>query len=66
MMADIKSNSKAELQNGAIKGVPFGNILNFRDVGKAVNDFLVEKYVTISILHRSVATLKLLRESTRP
>lgn len=48
IMADIKGNPEVIPQNRAAEGVPFGNILNFRDVGRTVNNFLGEKWVALS------------------
>ena len=53
-MGDIKADVKADAAKGEaktdvakeeVKDVPFDNILNFRDVGKTINEFLGEKYV---------------------
>jgi len=43
-MADIKPDSDNN-GNGEVKEKLFDNILNFRDVGKAINEILGEKYV---------------------
>jgi len=44
-MGDIKADVKTDVGKGEVKDVPFDNILNFRDVGKTINEFLGEKYV---------------------
>jgi protein-tyrosine phosphatase len=53
-MADIKLNSGAAVQNGYAKLAPFDNILNFRDVGQTINEFLGEKWVIPFIVCRRV------------
>ena len=42
-MADISEDAKVQMQNEQVEHVPFENILNFRDVGKTINDFVGEK-----------------------
>ena len=44
-MGDIKADVKTDVGKGEVKDVPFDNILNFRDVGKTINEFLGEKYI---------------------
>jgi protein-tyrosine phosphatase len=44
-MGDIKADVKTDAGKGEAKDAPFDNILNFRDVGKTINEFLGEKYV---------------------
>jgi protein-tyrosine phosphatase len=44
-MGDIKADVKTDIGKGEVKDVPFDNILNFRDVGKTINEFLGEKYI---------------------
>jgi protein-tyrosine phosphatase len=44
-MGDIKADVKTDVGQGDVKDVPFDNILNFRDVGKTINECLGEKYV---------------------
>jgi protein-tyrosine phosphatase len=47
-MADGEVELKTDIQGGEALSKPFENILNFRDVGKTINDFLGEKYVLLS------------------
>jgi len=41
-MADTKTDAKS-VQRRRMKDMPFENILNFRDVGKTINEFMGEK-----------------------
>jgi hypothetical protein len=50
-MADVEEPSKAGTQNGRAITVPFENILNFRDVGKTINEFLGQKSVPLLALY---------------
>jgi len=43
-MAQLKSDANSGSQEGDLKSPPFENILNFRDVGKTINEFLGERY----------------------
>jgi len=43
-MADQKPESGKDVERGETKDIPFENVLNFRDVGKTVNDFAGKKY----------------------
>jgi len=43
-MADAKSENGKDVESGQSKDIPFENILNFRDVGKTVNEFVGRKY----------------------
>jgi protein-tyrosine phosphatase len=47
-MAGVQADVKTDVAKGEVKDVPFDNILNFRDVGKTINDFLGEKYLCLS------------------
>jgi hypothetical protein len=42
-MAEGKANVKTDIQTAELLSGPFENILNFRDVGKTINEFLGEK-----------------------
>ena len=42
-MADAKPENGKDVERGETKDIPFENILNFRDVGKTVNDFVERK-----------------------
>ena len=42
-MADTKTDAKS-VQRRKMVDKPFENILNFRDVGKTINEFMGEKY----------------------
>jgi hypothetical protein len=42
------SDLKTDIQVGEVASEPFENILNFRDVGKTINKFLGDKYVSSS------------------
>ena len=44
-MADTKKGGAKSVKRRDVKDVPFDNILNFRDVGKTINQFLGQKYV---------------------
>ena len=46
-MRDIKAVVNTDVGKGEVKDVPFDNILNFRDVGKTINEFLGEKYACL-------------------
>jgi hypothetical protein len=54
-MADPKPEVGKDVGRGEIKDTTFEYILNFRDVGKAINAFLGEKYVLQTELHNSGA-----------
>lgn len=41
----IDLDDKLDLQATQSSDMPFDSILNFRDVGKTINEFLGEKYV---------------------
>jgi protein-tyrosine phosphatase len=43
-MADSKPEVREDTQRGELKDTPFENILNFRDVGKTINEFVGQKY----------------------
>jgi protein-tyrosine phosphatase len=42
-----KGEAKTDVAKGEVKDVPFDKILNFRDVGKTINEFLGEKYLSL-------------------
>lgn len=44
-MTEGKADVKTSIQTGEVLSGSFENILNFRDVGKTVNEFLGEKYI---------------------
>jgi len=48
-MAEPTIEVKKDVQRGDIKDPPFENILNFRDVGKTINEFLGQKYISIQV-----------------
>jgi len=52
-MAEGKAVGKTDIRRGVVREVPFENILNFRDVGKTINEFLGEKRVAKGKLFRS-------------
>jgi hypothetical protein len=43
-MADPKLEVGKDVERGEVIDGPFDNILNFRDVGKTINEFLGQKY----------------------
>ncbi|KAG4425955.1 hypothetical protein IFR04_000899 [Cadophora malorum] len=51
-MADTKTDAKS-VQRRRMKDMPFENILNFRDVGKTINEFMGEKLVAEGKIFRS-------------
>jgi len=51
-MAQLRSDAKSGGQEGDLKSTPFENILNFRDVGKTINEFLGERYFMFARGHR--------------
>jgi hypothetical protein len=54
-MADTKTEGGKDLKRREVKDMPFDNLLNFRDVGKSINQFLGQKYVLYWQLHNSGA-----------
>ncbi|KAE9366189.1 tyrosine/serine protein phosphatase-like protein [Stipitochalara longipes BDJ] len=52
-MADAKPEAGADIERGETKQIPFENILNFRDVGKTINEFVGKKLVTEGKVFRS-------------
>jgi hypothetical protein len=44
-MAGTKTEGGKDIKHRDVKDMPFDNILNFRDVGKTINQFLGQKYV---------------------
>ena len=44
-MADTKTEGGKDLKRREVKDMPFDSLLNFRDVGKSINQFLGQKYV---------------------
>ncbi len=44
-MADAKTKGGKDMKRRDVKDVAFDNILNFRDVGKTVNQSLGKRYV---------------------
>lgn len=52
-MSGAKRGDLRRRQTGEGKEKLFDNILNFRDVGKTINDFLGEKYVAEGKIFRS-------------
>jgi hypothetical protein len=49
-MADAKLELGMDIQQGEVRDTPFENILNFRDVGKTINEFLGQKYGPVAEL----------------
>jgi hypothetical protein len=50
MMTDSKDSTKESvdvLEGDILNPAGFENLLNFRDVGKTINDFVGEKYIII-------------------
>ena len=72
-MADQKPESGKDVERGETKDIPFENVLNFRDVGKTVNDFAGKKYgiqtqmqwLKLTLSPRMLAERKVFR-SARP
>ena len=54
-MADTKPEITGSAKD-ELKDMLFGNILNFRDVGKTINEFLGEKY-DISLMSSPVSAI---------
>jgi hypothetical protein len=44
-MADSKPEAARVVERGELEETSFENIINFRDVGKTINEFLAQRYV---------------------